>query len=79
MTLTNTGTGTIAGPIEIVLGNLTAGVTMANSSGTRNGNPYVVASPTALAPGASVSISVQFQNPSNGAMNFAPAVYSGVF
>jgi len=79
MTVKNTSASSIAGPIEVAMTNLTAGVTMTNSSGTFNGSPYITVSAGPLAPGASVSVSIQFSNPSNGFISYTPVSYSGGF
>ena len=39
MTIQNTGAQTMTGPLQIVLTQLTSGVTMANKTGMRNGSP----------------------------------------
>ena len=79
MTVTNTTGAPISGPIQVVLTNLTAGVTMWNNTGIRNGSPYITVSPGTLAPGAAVSVSIQFQNPSNGFITYTPVTDSGTF
>jgi hypothetical protein len=78
MTVTNTGGAVIASPIQVVLTNLTPGVAMTNNSGKFDSSPYVtVLSSGSLTPGASLSVSIQFTNPSNGFISFAPVTYSG--
>jgi hypothetical protein len=73
LTVTNTGSTAINAPIQVLFTNLTAGVTMVNNTGTRNGTPYLTVLPTGtLAAGASVTVLIQFQNPSNGFINFTP-------
>ena len=80
MTVTNTGGSAIAAPIQVVLNNLTAGVTMTNNTGLRNGSPYItVVSSGSLAPGASVSVVIQFSNPGNGFIGFTPETDSGTY
>lgn len=76
LTVTNTSSAPIAGPVQVVLGNLTAGVTMTNNTGVF-GYPYITVSAGTLAPGASASVSIQFTNPSNGLINYTPVTYSG--
>jgi len=78
ITVTNTGTQTIASPIEVVLNGLTPGVTLANAAGSFGGNPYVTAN-TSLAPGQSVSLPVQYSNPGNVAITMTLKIYSGAF
>ena len=79
LTVTNTRGAAINGPVQVVLTNLTSGVTLANASGQRNGSPYITVAPGGLAPGASASVSVQFNNPSNGFINYTPVTVSGTF
>ena len=79
MTIQNTGTTAIAGPIQVLLTNLSAGVSMSNSTGTHNGSPYITASADGLAPGASVSVPIQFTNPSGVSIAFTPVTASGTY
>jgi hypothetical protein len=65
ITLTNVSTQPVAGPLQIVLTGLTPGVTLVNASGMHEGYPYLTSSSASLAPGASVTVTVQFRNPSN--------------
>jgi hypothetical protein len=51
---------------------------IAELPGDLSGTPYLtVPAAAGLAPGQSVTISVQFSNPSNATINFTPAIYSG--
>jgi hypothetical protein len=77
VTVKNTSGSSIAGPLQVLLTNLTAGVTMTNNTGTYSGSPYITVSAGSLAPGASASVSIQFTNPSNGFIGFTPVTYSG--
>jgi uncharacterized repeat protein (TIGR02543 family) len=78
-TIMNTSGQTLAVPLQLVLTALPAGVTVANPSGTYGGNSFVTGpGSAALSPGASVSVSVQFSDPSNGTISATPLVYSGV-
>jgi outer membrane protein assembly factor BamB len=79
MTVTNTRAVAIGGPIQAILSNLPVSVTMVNNTGVRNGSPYITVSPGALAPGASVNVSIQFKNPTSGYINYIPVTDSGVF
>jgi predicted extracellular nuclease len=78
MTVTNTGVSSINGPVNVVLTNLPANVTMTNQTGIYNGSPYITVSAGTLAPGASATVSIQFTNPSNGFINYTPVTYSGL-
>ena len=66
ITLTNTGSTTWTGQLQVVLSNLPTGVTLANAAGTTSsGNPYLLVNLPAggLAPGHSVTFVVSFSNP----------------
>jgi hypothetical protein len=79
-TVMNTGAQTITGPIQLVLTNLPAGVTVANATGTTNSSPFITIPNVAnLGPGKSASVSVHFQDPSNQRIAATPLVYSGSF
>ena len=70
---TNLSGSTMPGPIALVVRNLTAGVTMTNAAGWFNGDPFItIPGITALNPGQSASISIQFTNPANGFINAHP-------
>jgi hypothetical protein len=76
MTVTNTGGQAVTGTILLELLNLTPGVTLVNATGTSGGTPFIVAPGTeSLAPGQSVSMTVQFRDPSNALIHFTPVVY----
>jgi predicted extracellular nuclease len=68
----------IVGPIEVELSGLSSGVTLLNASGTHNGAPYVTSAPS-LAAGATVSVPVQFSNPSKLPLKYTVKIYSGAF
>jgi hypothetical protein len=76
VTLTNTSSGTLAGPMSLELTNLPPGVTLTDASGTANGNPYVrfLKSGKTLKPGASLSITLTFTAPSLGDIDFGTEV-----
>ena len=78
VTVLNTSGQSIAGPIEIVLTNLTAGVTLANATGTFVGNPYItVLASGSLPVGQPANVAVRFSDPSNALIHFTPVVYFG--
>ena len=78
ITITNNGAQTIAAPIQVVLNGLTSGITLANSTGSFGGSPYVTSN-TNLASGQSVAVPVQYSNPGNLASNLIVKIYSGAF
>lgn len=79
VTVTNTGAGPIAAPLQVELQNLTVGVTLVNATGTHAGNPYITAASSGLAPGASLTVPVKFSNPGRVGISYGVRVYSGTF
>jgi uncharacterized protein len=78
VTITNISSGAISGPFQILFTGLTAGVTLVNATGDFSGSPFLtVAAVASLASGQSATVSVQFQDPSFGTINFTPVIYSG--
>jgi len=63
--------------LQILFTGITAGATLANATGNLSGTPYLTVPVAGLAPGQSVTVNVQFKNPSNATINFTPAIYSG--
>ncbi len=68
---------TFAGPIEVVLTNVSSNATLENPAGTLGGNPYVIAQPSSLPPGEQAIASLCFLNPTGAPITFVPRVYSG--
>jgi hypothetical protein len=66
-----------------VLSNLSSNATMTNNNGFYNGAPYAgspyitVLNTGTLAPGGSVSVSIQFTNPTNGFITYTPVTFEG--
>jgi hypothetical protein len=80
VTITNIGAGSLSGPFQLLLNSLTGGVTLVNAVGLSNGDPYLtIPNLVSLAAGQSVTVAVQFSNPSNTVISFTPEVYSGSF
>jgi hypothetical protein len=80
LTIKNTGTEQISGPVQVVLNNLVSGVTAVNPTGTWSSKPYfTLPGVSVLAPGQSVVITLQFNNPSNVPISFTPVAYIGAF
>jgi hypothetical protein len=78
VTMTNISSSAISGPLQVLVTGLTARVTLVNATSTLSGTPYITVPAIAgLAPGQSVTVAVQFKNPSNTPINFTPAIYSG--
>jgi len=79
VTVTDVGTGSVAGPLQDVLTTLPSTVTLANASGSYQGNPFITFGNLGLAPGQSETATLQFSNPSNSTINASSQVYSGGF
>ncbi|MDB5907772.1 MAG: endonuclease/exonuclease/phosphatase [Massilia sp.] len=79
VTFTNTNGPAINGPFQIEFNGLPSGVTLANATGSRNGVPYITASNANVAPGATVTLTTVFNNPSKGAIPYTATIYSGSF
>jgi len=78
VTLRNISSSAVSGPLQIVFFGMPANVTLVNATANLSGTPYLTVSGVAsLAPGQSATVSVQFKNPSNAALNLAPVIYSG--
>ena len=79
VTVENASQQSIAGPLQLVLSNLPAGVTLFNATGTTGGSPYITISSQALAAGHSASVKIEIQAASASAISYTPVVYSGSF
>lgn len=83
LTINNTSGSVVAGPINVVIQNLTSTVTLSNPSGTTgctsSGSPFVTLVPagSSLAAGASASATIYFRDPSLGGFTYSTAVTSG--
>lgn len=76
LTLTNISSSAISGPFEILLSSLTNGVTLVNATGTVGAGYYLdVPSLSSLVPGQAATVSVEFSDPSNSAIQFTPVAY----
>ena len=64
VTLTNVSNGTISGPLQILFTAMPSNVTLVNATGSFAGIPYLTVSAAAgLAPGQSVTVGTQLENP----------------
>ncbi len=77
VTVTNTSSITLNGPLSVVLTGLTAGVTALNANGSTASGPYYTFDLLPLPPGQSATFAVGFSDPSNARIGFAPKTYSG--
>ncbi len=80
--LANAGPTTIAGPVSLVLTNLAAGIALATAGGTTSvvaplGRPWMDAGVASLAPGASATLSLVFNDPANLPVSYATQVLAG--
>ncbi|MET0982989.1 MAG: glycoside hydrolase family 30 beta sandwich domain-containing protein [Telluria sp.] len=62
--------------LQLVLEGLPGGVTLANRSGEWNGAPYLKLPVADIAPGATVTVSTSFTNPSMANIAYTPRVFS---
>jgi hypothetical protein len=78
VTITNSAATAVPGPLFMVLDNLSSNASLATANGiTTNapfGEPYVTFPGTSagLAPGASATVVLEFTDPTNAAISFAP-------
>jgi hypothetical protein len=77
VTLTNISSSAVSGPLQILLFGMPVTATLINATGNLSGTPYLTVPMTLLTPGQSATVQVQFKNPSNAPINFAPVIYSG--
>jgi hypothetical protein len=79
VTITNTSAAALTGPLHFRLDGLTAGVSLDNRSGEQGGAPYITLPGASLAPGASVTVTTVFTNPSKLVINYTSKIISGTF
>jgi hypothetical protein len=85
VTLTNTTASALTGPMALVLDSLPSSVTLGNADGFTSvaaplGSPYVLAAldeSTQLGAGQSLTITLQFNNPSNVGITYSTRVLTG--
>jgi hypothetical protein len=81
VTLTNTSSAAMTGPISLVLDNLSSNATLSNASGSTScaaplASPFLsVVGP--LNPGASASVVLQFNDPTKAAISYTTRVLAG--
>jgi hypothetical protein len=83
VTVTNTSAAPLAGPFHLAIDNLTPGVTLSNISvPTANvlplGSPSILVTAGSLGAGASATVMLEFNNSSNGAINYYPRLLNGI-
>jgi hypothetical protein len=78
VTLTNISSSAISGPLQILFTGMPGNVTLVNATANLSGTPYLtVPAVGSLAPSQSVTVTVQFRNPSDTTINLSPVIYSG--
>jgi hypothetical protein len=80
--LTNTGLGSISGPVSLVLDHLSSNATFFNRTGITSsvpptGSPYLNMATGGLAAGDSVTATLEFTNPTNQAITYDTRVLAG--
>jgi autotransporter-associated beta strand protein/parallel beta-helix repeat protein len=82
ITITNTSSTAVTGPLQVVLTGLTGG-TLANASGyDADGDPYLTVTPPGgvLLPGQSLTFTVQFKKPNaSNVLNYGLSTFSDYF
>ncbi len=76
--ITNTGIQIIPAPLQIVLANIPAGLTLANLTAITSGNPYITVN-RSLFPGQSVVVPVRFTGSASLTSTTTITTYSGTF
>lgn len=83
LTLKNSSTSAVAGPIHLILDSLSASATLTNATGVNavaspTGRPYItVLNSGSLAPGASTTVTLQFTSTGNAAISYFSRVVAG--
>ena len=83
VTVTHAGAAALSGPVSLVLKNLSANATVANKAGTTAvtlpvGSPYLdVNLGAGIAPGQSVTVTVEFDNPTYKGISYDVGVQTG--
>jgi hypothetical protein len=58
---------------------LTAGVTLDGKTGEQAGAPYLTLPGASIAPGASITVTTTFTNPSKTSIGYTPKLFTGTF
>jgi|GEM_PF-945928 len=77
VTVTNTGSSEVPGPVYLALGDLSSNTALANAAGMTSrvapmSSPYVLVSNSSIAAGASVTVVLEFTPPSSGGVSYTP-------
>ena len=81
VTLTNTG-GALTGPVSFILGGLSANAALFNRTGLTGalpsaGSPYLDIVSGSMAAGASLTVALEFTDPTKGPINYSTRVLAG--
>jgi hypothetical protein len=77
--ITNKSAAAINGPLHLVMQGLTAGVTLDGKTGEQAGAPYLTLPGASIAPGASITVTTTFTNPSKSSFGYTPKLFTGTF
>jgi phosphodiesterase/alkaline phosphatase D-like protein len=81
VTVTNNTAAAYAGPVQIALTGLSANTDLSNKTGltatTLAGSPYITVAAGGLAPGASASVTLQFNVPVTGGVTYGAQTLAG--
>ena len=82
VTITNTGEEEVFGPVLLALDDLSSNTTLANADGTTLesapiDSPYITVTDGVIAPGASVSVVLQFAMPRSGGITYSTRTLVG--
>jgi uncharacterized protein len=78
ISIKNTSAATMNGLINVLLQNLTSGVTLTNAAGSEGGVPYITGTGPIIS-GATLTLPVTFTNPARVILNYDVRVVSGNF
>jgi probable HAF family extracellular repeat protein len=80
VTITNSSSGIIYGPLQVEVDGLPGGATLVNQAGLHNGNPYIYFNNVIkLMPGGSVSVPVQISYVGTARLGYTITTYTGAF
>jgi hypothetical protein len=82
VTLTNNSVSAISGPVSLVLEGLSSNASLFNATGNTTcaaplGSPYINVTTGSVAPGASVSVVLQFKDPTKATITYSTGVLAG--
>ncbi len=83
ITITNNNATALNGPFFVVLDSLSVNATLSNASGTTSvytpaGSSFIAVPGATLAPGASASVTLLFNNPTNAAIIYSPRTLNSI-